>query len=45
MTPAQIAAVEETFGLVDLDALADDFYRLAFAADPALAGDVRERPG
>ena len=45
MTPAQIAAVEETFGLVDLEALADDFYRLAFAADPALLTMFVSDPG
>ena len=45
MTPAQIAAVEETFGLVDLEALADDFYRLAFAADPALLAMFVSDPG
>jgi hemoglobin-like flavoprotein len=45
MTPAQVAAVEETFALVDLDALADDFYRLAFAADPALLSMFVSDPG
>ena len=45
MTPAQIAAVEETFAMVDLDALADDFYRLAFAADPALLSMFVSDPG
>jgi hemoglobin-like flavoprotein len=37
MTPEQIVLVEETLGAIDLDALADDFYRRAFAADPAVA--------
>jgi nitric oxide dioxygenase len=37
MTPAQIAAVEDTIAALDLDQLAVDFYRRAFAADPELA--------
>jgi hemoglobin-like flavoprotein len=37
MTPAQIAAVEVTVGALDLDQLAVDFYRRAFAADPDIA--------
>ena len=37
MTPDQIALVEQTVATVDLDALAADFYRHAFAADPALS--------
>ena len=45
MTPAQIAAVERTFAGLDLDALADDFYRLAFAADPGLLSMFVTDPG
>ena len=37
MTPDQIALVEDTVTSLDLDALAADFYRRAFAADPALS--------
>jgi hemoglobin-like flavoprotein len=37
MTPGQIALVEETLASVDRDALAVDFYRRAFAADPLLS--------
>ena len=37
MTPGQITLVEETLGQVDLDAVADDFYRRATDADPSLA--------
>jgi len=37
MTPGQIALVEETLAAVDRDALADDFYRRAFATDPGLS--------
>lgn len=37
MTPDQIALVEDTLAAVDMDALAEDFYRRAFASDPALA--------
>ena len=36
MTPGQIALVEETLTWVDLDALADDFYRRALTATPAM---------
>jgi hemoglobin-like flavoprotein len=45
MTPAQIGAVERTFAGLDLDALADDFYRLAFAADPGLLSMFVSEPG
>ncbi len=45
MTPAQIAAVEETFAGLDLDALAQDFYRLAFAADPTILSMFVSDPG
>jgi nitric oxide dioxygenase len=44
MTPAQIAAVEDTIGAVDLDQLAVDFYRRAFAADPDFAAMFRTDP-
>jgi hemoglobin-like flavoprotein len=39
MTPEQIAAVEETLadGGLDLDAVAADFYRRLFAAEPGTA--------
>ena len=37
MTPDQIELVEDTVASLDLDALAADFYRRAFAADPALS--------
>ena len=37
MTPAQIAAVEETMRVVDLDVVAADFYRRAFEADAEVA--------
>jgi hemoglobin-like flavoprotein len=37
VTPGQIAIVETTMAMIDEEALAADFYRLAFAADPALA--------
>jgi hemoglobin-like flavoprotein len=37
MTPGQIALVEETLAAVDIDELADDFYRRAFAADPTVS--------
>ena len=36
VTPDQIALVEATLTALDLEALAADFYRLAFAAEPAL---------
>jgi nitric oxide dioxygenase len=36
VTPDQIALVEATLAALDLEALAADFYRLAFAAEPAL---------
>jgi hemoglobin-like flavoprotein len=36
MTPDQITAVEDTIRTVDLDALAVDFYRRVFEADPDL---------
>lgn len=36
VTPDQIALVEGTLAVVDVEALAADFYRLAFAAEPAL---------
>ena len=45
MTPAQISAVEESLASIDLDALADDFYRLAFAADPAIISMFVVDPG
>ena len=41
MTPDQIALVEETVATVDLDALAADFYRRAFALDPDLQAMFR----
>jgi hemoglobin-like flavoprotein len=37
VTPAQIAAVEESLSSLDLDALAVDFYERAFATDPELS--------
>ena len=37
MTPDQIALVEDAVASLDLDALAGDFYRRAFVADPALS--------
>jgi hemoglobin-like flavoprotein len=37
MTPAQIAAVERTLEVVDLDELAVDFYQRTFAAHPDIA--------
>jgi nitric oxide dioxygenase len=36
MTPAQITLVEETMASIDVDRLAGDFYRRAFASDPTL---------
>ena len=37
MTPHQIAAVEDTMRVIDVDALAADFYRRAFDTDAELA--------
>ena len=37
MTPAQIALVEQTLASVDINVVADDFYRRAFAGAPALS--------
>ena len=37
MTPGQITLVEETLAEIDLDAVAADFYRRAYEADPSLA--------
>jgi hemoglobin-like flavoprotein len=37
MTPEQIALVEQSLATVDLDVLAEDFYRRAFAGDPSLS--------
>ena len=37
MTPEQIAIVEATLTAVDIDVLADDFYRRAFAATPQIS--------
>jgi nitric oxide dioxygenase len=37
MTPRQITLVEQTLAAVDLDDLTADFYRRAFATEPALA--------
>ena len=37
VTPSQIAIVEQTTAVVDLDRLTVDFYRRAFAEDPALS--------
>jgi hemoglobin-like flavoprotein len=45
MTPAQIAAVEDTFAGLDLEALSADFYRMAFAADPSLLPMFVSDPG
>jgi len=36
MTPAQITLVEDTMTSIDVDQLAGDFYRRAFATDPTL---------
>ena len=44
MTPGQIILVEQTLATVDLDALAADFYRRAFTADPALAAMFTSDP-
>jgi hemoglobin-like flavoprotein len=46
MTPEQIALVERTLETVrpDMDALAGDFYRRLFLADPTLAGLFRTDP-
>ena len=44
MTPDQIALVERTVATVDLEALADEFYRRAFAADPALSAMFTSDP-
>ena len=44
MTPGQIVLVEQTLATVDLDALAADFYRRAFAADPSLAAMFTSDP-
>ena len=44
MTPRQIALVEQTLATVDLDALAADFYRRAFAGDPSLAAMFTSDP-
>jgi hemoglobin-like flavoprotein len=37
VTPEQIALVEESLSSVDMDQLAQDFYRRAFADDPSLS--------
>ena len=37
MTPGQITLVAETLAEIDLDAVAADFYRRAYEADPSLA--------
>ena len=46
VTPAQIAAVEDTFGRRSTSTpLPADFYRLAFAADPSLLPMFVSDPG
>ena len=44
MTPEQIALVETTLGSLDLDAVAADFYRRAFAGTPALSAMFTSDP-
>ena len=44
MTPGQIALVEATLASVDLDGLAGDFYRRAFAGDRALSAMFTSDP-
>jgi len=44
MTPNDVAMVESTVRAVDLDALVDDFYRRAFAADPEVAAMFTSDP-
>jgi hemoglobin-like flavoprotein len=44
MTPDQISAVEDTMRIVDVDALAADFYRRAFQADPDLTAMFTTEP-
>jgi hemoglobin-like flavoprotein len=44
MTPDQITAVEDTIRVLDLDALAADFYRRAFDADPDLTAMFTTAP-
>jgi hemoglobin-like flavoprotein len=44
MTPEQIAAVEDTMRVVDIEALATDFYRRAFDADPDLTAMFTTEP-
>jgi hemoglobin-like flavoprotein len=44
MTPDQISAVEDTLRVVDLDALAADFYRRALEADPELTAMFTTEP-
>jgi len=44
MTPNEVALVESTVRAVDLDALVDDFYRRAFAADPEVAAMFTSDP-
>jgi hemoglobin-like flavoprotein len=44
VSPEQIAIVEQTLASVDLDALAEDFYRRAFAQDPSLSAMFTSDP-
>jgi hemoglobin-like flavoprotein len=44
MTPNEVAVVSSTVHAVDLDALVDDFYRRAFAADPEVAAMFTSDP-
>jgi hemoglobin-like flavoprotein len=44
MTPAQITSVEETLASIDVEELARDFYRRAFASDPSLAAMFTSDP-
>ena len=44
MTPAQILLVEQSLGSIDVDELARDFYRRAFASDPTLTAMFTSDP-
>ncbi len=44
MTPGQIALVEQTLTWVDLDALAEDFYRRALSTTPELTAMFTSDP-
>jgi hemoglobin-like flavoprotein len=44
MTPVQITLVEQTLASIDVDELAADFYRRAFASDPTLTSMFTSDP-